>query len=200
MRPLHIAIIILAGGKGTRIGGQDKGWCLYQGQPFIEQVLSQLQQQSRSIIQHSLKHNFTFIISANRNLQDYQKFGVTVVSDKRENYCGPLSGIESAMLSNKDNKIDRWIVYPVDSVIVPLDYISKMLSLTESDTGYLRQEKRNHYAHLSIGCLQQKTISIYLDNEQRSVKGWLKQINAVPIHLDNRIEIVNLNHSFDPKQ
>ncbi len=176
--PLNIGIIILSGGKGTRVNGQDKGWCLYQGEPYIKKVLKQLQTQEQA-----LADNFTITISANRNLSAYRQQGVEVVADLRKDYCGPLSGIESVIKKNKNSHIDRWIIYPVDSVHVPNNYLSLMSKLSKNQTSYIVQDEQAHFAHLSISNLHQSSLSDYLNTEQRSIKGWLKQVNATPLTL-----------------
>ena len=168
------------------MNGQDKGWCLHQGEPFIKLVLKQLQQQC-------LGDKTTIIISANRNLSAYQQLGVEVVSDQRENYCGPLSGIESVMEKFQNHKVDRWIVYPVDSINVPINYLKQMLELNENQTGYILQDQQPHFAHLSIASIHQASLSDYLNSEQRSIKGWLRQINAIPIMNLGDETIANIN-------
>ena len=35
----HISIVILAGGRGSRVAGIDKGLMLWQGKPLIEHIL-----------------------------------------------------------------------------------------------------------------------------------------------------------------
>jgi len=212
-----IGIIILSGGQGLRMGGQDKGWCVYKDTTFIESVLQQLQNQ---MVQQS-EYRFKLFISANRNLTDYKalvgkvekvgeksKYFGEAICDEREGYCGPLSGIESVMrfqqnkcqLGDDCQEIDRWITYPVDSPDVPSDYIELMLrlnsdSLTSEKIGYLEQNGRKHFAHLSVPSSQQAGISNYLEGGQRSIKGWLAQsgvAQAVLLETDST-SILNIN-------
>ncbi len=186
---MKVGIIILSGGKGRRVGGKDKGWCLYQNKPFIEIVLRKLQQQSVQISQHE----FHFFISANRNLTAYQQLSVEVIPDQRENYCGPLSGIESVIKNNNESQIERWLSYPVDSIDVPNNYLAKILLLSEMKAGYAAQVQQSHYAHLSILESQAGSLFNYLNSGQRSIKGWLKEIDADPIYFDESVSFKNLN-------
>lgn len=85
----NIAItgLILAGGAGQRMGGQDKGWLEYQGIPLIQTVIQRLRPQVS-----------TLLISANRNLERYAAFGYPVLQDQTNmpatsGYQGPLAGI-----------------------------------------------------------------------------------------------------------
>lgn len=191
-KKLRVGIIILSGGKGARAGGKDKGWCLYDGNPLIKIVIEQLEQQLQKIAEI----DFKLVISANRNLADYEKLGYAVVSDERTDYCGPLAGIESVLKKHQQENIARWLVYPVDSALVPDNYISLMLSIAKTKTGYLQQGQQKHFAHLSIDATQQPIISNYLDKNQRSIKGWLQEINAYPIHLIGLSLVKNFNGPF----
>lgn len=190
---MKIVVIILSGGKGTRVGGKDKGWCEYQGKPFIKTVLAQLQKQAKLLCDNNLNYQIEFIISANRNLADYRQLGVEVITDQRANFCGPLSGIESVINKYQNGQIERWIVYPVDSVEVPTDYLLKMSQLIKNQTGYLVQKQQAHYAHLSISKNNQSTLSSYLDAGGRSIKGWLKESCALPVEFIDGDILKNIN-------
>ncbi|MEO6146833.1 MAG: NTP transferase domain-containing protein, partial [Sulfuriferula sp.] len=63
-----VSAIILAGGAGRRMGGQDKGWVKLYGLPLVAHVLAHIQPQVDEIL-----------ISANRNLDDYRALGYVVV-------------------------------------------------------------------------------------------------------------------------
>ena len=168
-----IGIIILSGGQGRRMGGQDKGWCCYRETTYIEAVLNQLQ--SQIACEPALA--FKLFISANRNITDYKELGYEVICDERADFCGPLSGIESVIRfhqeTDSNQEINRWLTYPVDSPEVPDRYIALMLNLEPSQIGYLEQDGRKHFAHLSIPSSQQSLISEQLDCGQRAIKGWL---------------------------
>lgn len=104
--------IILAGGEGRRMDGQDKGWIELHGKPLIRHVLDRLQPQVSS---HC-------IISANRNLERYRALGVPVVTDA-EVYLGPLAGIAHAL---QHIPTDYALVVPTDAPLVPLDLATRL--------------------------------------------------------------------------
>ncbi|MBT4859733.1 MAG: NTP transferase domain-containing protein, partial [Gammaproteobacteria bacterium] len=62
-----ITVVILAGGKGRRMGGQDKGLVNYKNSSLVKHVIDAISQQSDKII-----------INANRNLDEYSAFGYPV--------------------------------------------------------------------------------------------------------------------------
>ena len=84
--PSLITSVILAGGKGSRYQGQDKGLLPFNNHTFVTQLIHAFQSQVAD-----------FIISANRHLDHYQQFGYRVVTDTQAAYLGPLAGIAAAL-------------------------------------------------------------------------------------------------------
>lgn len=82
--PEHITALLLAGGRGSRMGGVDKGLQPYQGTPLALHALRRLRQQTLPPA--------TLVINANRHLADYQAFGVPVWPDVLPDFAGPLAG------------------------------------------------------------------------------------------------------------
>lgn len=81
-----ITAVILAGGQGRRMGGQDKGLIDFNGQPIVEILIEKLKQQQVKIA-----------INANRNLETYQAYDLPVISDELSDFQGPLAGFAAAM-------------------------------------------------------------------------------------------------------
>lgn len=67
--------VILAGGQGSRMGGQDKGLLMMQSKPLYQHVLQRLRPQVDIVL-----------ISANRNIDRYQLSGYQVVTDSIKDY------------------------------------------------------------------------------------------------------------------
>ena len=83
----RIAGAVLAGGRGRRMGGEDKGLVGIAGRPMVAHVIDRLRPQVGTVL-----------ISANRNRERYaQMTGYRVVADRQDGYAGPLAGIASAM-------------------------------------------------------------------------------------------------------
>ncbi|HZX70068.1 MAG TPA: molybdenum cofactor guanylyltransferase MobA [Rhodanobacter sp.] len=101
----HIVGLILAGGRGTRMGGKDKGLVEFNGKPMVEHVLAALRPQVAEVF-----------ISANRNEEVYRKTGCTVVSDALTGFAGPLAGVSAAMHAATRTHV---LVLPCDGPFVP---------------------------------------------------------------------------------
>lgn len=108
----EITGVILAGGRATRMGGEDKGLLRVAGRPMVEHVLRALRPQVSDLF-----------INANRNLERYREFGVPVVSDFIDGYCGPLAGMASAM---KVARTAYLLTVPCDSPFLSADLAARL--------------------------------------------------------------------------
>lgn len=109
-----ITAVILAGGQGRRMGGQDKGLIEFDGKPLAAILVEQLSQQGVDII-----------INANRNHDQYQKLGFPVISDTLEDYQGPLAGFASAMAAVSSKFI---LTLPCDGPLLSDDYVARFIA------------------------------------------------------------------------
>lgn len=103
--------VILAGGEGRRMNGQDKGWITLCGKPLIRHVLERIAPQVDSCI-----------ISANRHLEQYRALGVPVVHDEKV-YLGPLAGIATAL---ENLTTDYALIVPTDAPLIPADLVAQL--------------------------------------------------------------------------
>lgn len=83
---LPCSILLLAGGRGQRMGGQDKGLLRWHGQPLI----AHLQRLTRPLTDD-------LIISCNRNHDLYAPYADQLVSDDSPDFPGPLAGIRAGL-------------------------------------------------------------------------------------------------------
>jgi molybdopterin-guanine dinucleotide biosynthesis protein A len=82
--------VVLAGGRGSRMGGVDKGMQPFLGEPLALHVLRRLAPQVGAML-----------ISANRSIGEYASigapFGAQVIADALPDYPGPLAGLAASM-------------------------------------------------------------------------------------------------------
>ena len=118
MNPAAPAItgLILAGGRGTRMGGIDKGMQNFRGLPLALQTLMRLQLQS-----HPLQE---VLINANRNLAAYESLGVPVWPDSIDGYAGPLAGFLTGL---ERCETPLLLTVPCDTPLFPLDLVERLL-------------------------------------------------------------------------
>jgi len=113
-----LTAVILAGGRGRRMGGSDKGLVELEGLPLIAHVLNGIAPQVGTIL-----------INANRNANQYEAFGYPVVSDALGGFQGPLAGFASAMAAASTPYI---LTLPCDGPLVPPDYATRMMDALET--------------------------------------------------------------------
>ncbi len=114
----RIAAVVLAGGRGRRMGGMDKGLVKWRGRPLAAHVLEAVKPQVDRIL-----------ISANRNLEHYRAFGHPVVRDTLEGFRGPLAGILAAMEATDTPLL---LSLPCDAPLVPPDLAVRLLDALRS--------------------------------------------------------------------
>jgi molybdopterin-guanine dinucleotide biosynthesis protein A len=115
-----VAGLVLAGGRGSRMGGLDKGLQVHQGVPLALHALRRLEPQVGRMM-----------LNANRNLDAYRMMGVPVWPDEIEDYPGPLAGM-LAGLAHCDTPYLATV--PCDTPNFPPDLVGRLMhGLEESD-------------------------------------------------------------------
>jgi len=117
--PQDITGLILAGGRGSRMGGVDKGLQNFNGMPMALRTLLRLQMQVGQVM-----------INANRNLAAYESFGVEVWPDVLADYPGPLAGFLTGL---ERCETPYLVTVPCDSPRFPLDLVARLAAALERD-------------------------------------------------------------------
>ncbi len=118
--PNDITGLILAGGRGSRMGGVDKGLQTFNGLPLALHTLTRLK--TGGAVGH-------FMINANRNLPTYTSFGATVWSDGLADYAGPLAGF---LVGLEHCTTPYLVTVPCDTPLLPLDLVPRLAEALET--------------------------------------------------------------------
>ncbi|MEN9544182.1 MAG: molybdenum cofactor guanylyltransferase MobA [Pseudomonadota bacterium] len=113
--------LILAGGRGSRMGGVDKGLQAYRGLPLALHTQLRLAPQVGAIM-----------LNANRNLGAYESFGAPVWPDPPglADFAGPLAGF----LTGLERCETPWLMtVPCDTPDFPLDLVARLAAAIERD-------------------------------------------------------------------
>lgn len=113
--------LVLAGGRGSRMGGRDKGLVQFRGRPMLEHVLAALRPQVDEVL-----------ISANRHLDWYRSHGPRVVPDRAQRFEGPLAGIAAGL---REAHTPGVVVVPCDGPFVPPDLVRRLRGASEAAGG-----------------------------------------------------------------
>ena len=110
--PQDITGLILAGGRGSRMGGVDKGLQNFNGIPLALHTLMRLGPQVESVM-----------VNANRNLSAYESFGASVWPDASADFAGPLSGF---LVGLERAETPYMLTVPCDTPRLPLDLAERL--------------------------------------------------------------------------
>jgi len=121
INPVDITALILAGGRGSRMGGADKGLESFKGLPLALHALTRLQMGGAV---------GPIMINANRNLAAYESFGVSVWPDGLADYAGPLAGFLSGL---ERCETPFLVTVPCDTPLLPLDLVPRLAKAFEDE-------------------------------------------------------------------
>lgn len=110
----EITGVILAGGRGSRMGGADKGLQSFNGVPLALHTLMRLSPQVGEIM-----------VNANRNLAAYESFGVPVWPDATNlgEFAGPLAGFLTCL---ERCETPYMLTVPCDTPLFPEDLAMRL--------------------------------------------------------------------------
>ena len=168
--------LVLAGGRGSRLGEIDKGFLDFEDQSLIKRQLNWITPQVSSVL-----------ISANQNLSDYEAFGHKVLKDCSDEFLGPLQGIYQGLAACTR----EWLfVQPVDVPNLPNNTISMLLSSIDDldkckkpSIYFLESEVRKHYLSMLIAKAELCNLRNYLDQGKNKVADFLQLQNAICLNL-----------------
>ncbi|MGQ0594166.1 MAG: molybdenum cofactor guanylyltransferase MobA [Gammaproteobacteria bacterium] len=179
--------VILAGGRATRMGGQDKGLVPLAGKAMVQHVIGALEPQVADII-----------INANRHPAEYARYGYRVMPDLLEGYCGPLAGIATALRAARTPYI---VTTPCDSPFVPADLalrLYRMLSKEAADISIAHDGERLQPVFALIRRSLLDSLLCYLHEGERKVEPWYRQHPHVLCDFSDTPEaFINVNTPAD---
>ena len=119
INPTDITGLILAGGRGSRMGGVDKGLQNFNGLPLALHTLTRLQMGGGV---------GPIMLNANRKLAAYESFGVSVWPDVLADYAGPLAGFLTGLERCETSFL---MTVPCDTPLLPLDLVPRLAQALE---------------------------------------------------------------------
>lgn len=171
---MNITGLILAGGRGSRMGSVDKGLQLFRGKSMIVHVLERFQPQVDEIL-----------INANRSIDDYAKFGHAVIADAIDGFAGPLAGLHIGMTHARHPLI---ATVPCDSPFLPLDLIARLSVALEKNNADLAVAKTFDQPH-PVFCLTKTRLAphlqAFLDSGQRKIDKWTASLKVIEVAFDD---------------
>ncbi|KFK92987.1 MULTISPECIES: molybdenum cofactor guanylyltransferase MobA [unclassified Serratia (in: enterobacteria)] len=180
--------VILAGGRSTRMAGEDKGLTQLGDKALYQHVLARLAPQVGNLI-----------ISANRNQQRYRESGLPVVSDLTADFPGPLAGI----LAGLHYAHTEWIVCaPCDVPDLPHNLVAQLWQHKGTAlAAYASDGERPHPTLALLHTSLLDNLTDYLANGERKLMLFMEAIEAQQVIFNNQQQAFrNLNTPEDCQQ
>jgi len=166
--------LILAGGKGSRMGGVDKGLQAFRGKRLVDHVYERLAPQVGGII-----------INANQNHEEYKTFGVRVVSDAIGGFAGPLAGLHAGLSISKRPFLAS---VPCDSPFLPTDLIERLYKRLDDAGAELAVAKTGDQPHPVFSLMRRGVLdhlTEFLKGGGRKIDAWYASLNVVEVAFDD---------------
>lgn len=174
--------LLLAGGRGSRMGGVDKGLQQLGGRTLAAHALDRLRRQQGGRLAGCL-------VNANRNLDAYQALGWPVWPDALPDFPGPLAGF----LAGLEQATSPWLLtVPCDSPRFPLDLLERLAQAAEREDADLAlalgRDEHGRLRRQPVFCLLKRELAAslraYLQNGGRKIDDWIRSQHHVAVAFD----------------
>ncbi|MGE0351471.1 molybdenum cofactor guanylyltransferase MobA [Hydrogenophaga sp.] len=174
--------MVLAGGRGSRMGGADKGLQNFNGTPLALHALLRLQMQEGGLVGEQM-------INANRNLAAYEAFGVPVWPDTLGDYAGPLAGFMTGL---ERCETPYLLTVPCDTPLFPLDLAQRLAAAFEDKTTEIAMaaapEEDGQLRPQPVFCLMRvellESLVAFTQDGGRKIDRWTDQHRTVIVPFD----------------
>ena len=179
--------LILAGGRGSRMGNVDKGLQPFRGKPMAQHAIERLLPQVGSVM-----------VNANRNIESWLELAAPVWQDETPGFAGPLAGLEAGLR----HCVTPWLLaVPCDSPFLPPDLAERLGAAVEEHDADLAfavtQEPGMRPQPHPVFCLVKASrlpvLSQYLAEGGRRMDGWYKDLKAVEVPFEDADAFRNIN-------
>ena len=184
----QITGLVLAGGRGTRMGGVDKGWVLHDGEPLVAAALRRLAPQVGSVL-----------ISANRNVDAYRALAEVVTDADAglalEPFPGPLAGV----LAGLQRATSDWIALaPCDAPALPPDLVARLATaIGDAGAACPVAADRRQPVFALVRRSTEPLLRDFLRSGGRAMHRWFETLGAVEVPFDDAAAFRNINAPAD---
>jgi molybdopterin-guanine dinucleotide biosynthesis protein A len=189
----EITGLILAGGRGARMGGVDKGLQNHLGTPLALHALLRLAPQVGEVM-----------INANRNLGAYESMGVPVWPDSLPDYAGPLAGFLTGL---ERCETPYLVSVPCDSPRFPLDLVARLAAALESQNAEIALAATRDGDAIQVHpvfCLMKSSLMESLvrftHDGQRKIDRWTALHRCAEVLFDDAAAFANANTAAELQQ
>jgi len=179
--------LILAGGRGSRMGGVDKGLERFQGEPLAARAMMRLMPQVEEVV-----------INANRNIGAYDSFGLTVLMDAVEGFQGPLAGMLAGLSYVETAYL---LAVPCDVPHFPEDLVDRLLRAVVEKGAALAMpvtiepngRRQTHPVFLLMRADIHDSLHDFVTKGGRKIDAWTSTLGAIEVEFPCSRAFFNVN-------
>lgn len=189
----QITGLVLAGGRGSRMGGVDKGLQNHRGVPLAMHALLRLQPQVGELM-----------VNANRNLGAYEAFGAPVWPDALPDYPGPLAGLLAGL---ERCETPYLVTVPCDTPDFPEDLVARLAAALEAEGAEIAMAATTEDGVLRtqpVFCLLRaelmESLVAFLQSGERKIDRWTARHRVAVVAFDDAAAFFNANTPAELQQ
>ncbi|MBX3606297.1 MAG: molybdenum cofactor guanylyltransferase MobA [Piscinibacter sp.] len=178
--------LILAGGRGSRMGGVDKGLQNHLGVPLAMHALLRLAPQVGEVM-----------VNANRNLGAYEAMGAPVWPDALPDFAGPLAGFLAGL---ERCETPYLVTVPCDTPNFPTDLVERLaaaLAAQDADIAMAATRGAQGLQVQPVFCLMKaalmESLVRFTQDGQRKIDRWTAQHRCIEVPFDDEAAFFNAN-------
>ncbi len=187
--------LILAGGRGQRMGGIDKGLQPFCGRPMVQAVLERLRPQVDTVL-----------VNANQNLERYAALGYPVLADLIDGHAGPLAGLQAGLAwcaaagagaTLRAVAPDALLTVPCDSPRLPTDLARRLaapLADRAIDLSVAVAQGREQPVFALVRTGLAAHLQAFLEGGGRRIDAWYGTLRVARVSFDDEADaFANVN-------
>lgn len=182
----RITGLVLAGGQGRRLGGRDKGLVMLGGKPLVAHVIDRLAAQVDAVL-----------INANRHPAQYAPLGHPVVEDLRDDFPGPLAGIDAGLSRTAHGLL---AVVPCDGPFLPDTLVARLYAAMRAEQAEIAVARAGGELQPVFALVRAElraALTRFMAGDDRRIAAWFRQHRLAVVDFDDESAFANLNTETD---
>lgn len=164
------------------MGGLDKGLVTLGGHSLASLVLNRLRPQVGPLL-----------INANRNLDEWHRYGIGLVSDEFGGFSGPLAGIHAGL---RQCTTPWLLAVPCDSPFFPHDMVARLAAAAIEQDAELAVVRTGDGLQPVFALMRREVLPVlerFLNTGGRSIQRWLNEFHCAIVDFDDAAAFANIN-------
>ena len=182
MTGFSVTGVVLAGGKGRRMGGVNKGLLSVDGRPMITCVAEAMAPVTEQVY-----------LNVNQLLPAYRALGWPLLSDQQHLDKGPLSGVLCGLQAAHSSHV---VIAPCDTPCISSNAFVALYQAAQQQTDkihYLRTSSGDHPLHAILPCRAEYDLAEFLTGQRFNVLGFYQAFGAQALDWPHDAELYNVN-------